>query len=307
LYCCSGTLGALVKNRTNETKFILSNNHVLARVNQGKAGEDINQPGAIDQHCGQTGVLADLSRFVPLQFWGKGKRPVNYVDAAVAAIRVNAQGVASASSHIIDIGTPSSTVAADAVGMAVKKTGRTTGYTTGKITAVNVSVAVGYGSRCGGAATLTASFEDQFVVQGASGGPVFSAGGDSGSLILTDGNNPVGLLFAGTSTQTIANPINRVLTDLDVSFNLSATSTSSTSLSSASELEPARAAKRRNSERLFRTRGVHGHGIGLSADGRPVIKVFVTPEQADAALAELPGEVEGVPVQIEVTEPFVAF
>jgi hypothetical protein len=44
----------------------------------------------------------------------------------------------------------------------------------------------------------------------------FSAGGDSGSLIVTKGllladRRPVGLLFAGTGTTTIANPIDLVL------------------------------------------------------------------------------------------------
>ena len=47
----------------------------------------------------------------------------------------------------------------------------------------------------------------------------FSAGGDSGSLVVADGKGrskaddrkPVGLLFAGSSLYTIANPINEVL------------------------------------------------------------------------------------------------
>jgi hypothetical protein len=40
-----------------------------------------------------------------------------------------------------------------------------------------------------------------------------SRSGDSGSLVVTnDGNNnPVGLLYAGSSTTTVLNPINEVL------------------------------------------------------------------------------------------------
>ena len=39
------------------------------------------------------------------------------------------------------------------------------------------------------------------------GNGTFSAGGDSGSLIVTQrGNNPVGLLFAGSSQFTFATP-----------------------------------------------------------------------------------------------------
>ncbi|MBT8395725.1 MAG: hypothetical protein KJN92_02110, partial [Gemmatimonadetes bacterium] len=44
----------------------------------------------------------------------------------------------------------------------------------------------------------------------------FSTGGDSGSLVVTKGllaadRRPVGLLFAGSSNNTIANPIDLVL------------------------------------------------------------------------------------------------
>jgi hypothetical protein len=64
-FCCSGTLGALVQNAT--TQFILSNNHVLARTNQAAIGEDIIQPGLIDQNpvCNQDvmDAVADLSAF----------------------------------------------------------------------------------------------------------------------------------------------------------------------------------------------------------------------------------------------------
>jgi predicted phage tail protein len=49
----------------------------------------------------------------------------------------------------------------------------------------------------------------------------FSAGGDSGSLIVTDdeNNNPVGLLFAGSSTLTIANKIDLVLDHFGVTID----------------------------------------------------------------------------------------
>jgi hypothetical protein len=47
----------------------------------------------------------------------------------------------------------------------------------------------------------------------------FSAGGDSGSLIVDSAtSSPVALLFAGSSTTTIANPVGEVAQDLGVSF-----------------------------------------------------------------------------------------
>ncbi|HEX9581370.1 MAG TPA: CARDB domain-containing protein, partial [Gemmatimonadales bacterium] len=62
-----------------------------------------------------------------------------------------------------------------------------------------------------------AIFVDQLIIE--PGG--FSGGGDSGSLIVTnDGNkNPVALLFAGSSTQTIANRIDLVLNRFNVTVD----------------------------------------------------------------------------------------
>ena len=79
---------------------------------------------------------------------------------------------------------------------AVKKHGRTTGLTHGEVVAVNATVNVGY-------STGSARFVKQIIISPGS----FSDGGDSGSLIVTEsGNNPVGLLFAGSDLYTIANP-----------------------------------------------------------------------------------------------------
>ena len=44
----AGTLGAFVRPRGGGPLAILSNNHVLANENRGKKGDDILQPGAID-------------------------------------------------------------------------------------------------------------------------------------------------------------------------------------------------------------------------------------------------------------------
>lgn len=108
---------------------------------------------------------------------------------------------------ILDIGNPSPTVQEPAVGLGVRKSGRTTGMTTGTIQTINATVNVSYGGGCG-----TAKFVGQTIIT--PGG--FSTAGDSGSLILggTDGSGrrkPVGLLFAGSSSFTVANRISDVL------------------------------------------------------------------------------------------------
>ena len=79
--------------------------------------------------------------------------------------------------------------------------------TFGTVDAVNVTVNVAYDNG-------TARFVNQIVIVPGS----FSDSGDSGSLIVTDdgNNNPVGLLFAGSSTHTVANPISAVLARFNV-------------------------------------------------------------------------------------------
>ena len=109
-------------------------------------------------------------------------------------------------------GVPSSATASPAVGMTVQKSGRTTGHTTGTIGWINTSVTVQYQPTCGQGRKRNFSYTNQVVINGTS----FSAGGDSGSLILTNTScaHPVALLFAGSSSTTIGNPIADVLSAL---------------------------------------------------------------------------------------------
>jgi hypothetical protein len=90
----------------------------------------------------------------------------------------------------------------------VQKYGRTTGQTQGTVKAVNVTVNVNYG------AEGVATFVRQIWVRG----NVFSAGGDSGSLVVTSDRRPVGLVFAGSSSDTFVNPISNVLNALDITI-----------------------------------------------------------------------------------------
>jgi len=211
VFCCSGTLGSLVEDLAGN-QYILSNNHVIARFNQGATGEPVNQPGQIDQNCAQVGVVAQLTDFVKIQT-SKGRSiKYNVVDAAIASVD---PGAVQADGSILDIGPVHSDTMPAFVGQAVKKSGRTTGLTHGEVVAIGVTVGVGYSKSCGGAANQTAYFENQIRI----GSGSFSAGGDSGSLIVEDvASQPkaLGLLFAGSSTSTLANPIGDVLNLLGV-------------------------------------------------------------------------------------------
>ncbi|MFH1559849.1 MAG: hypothetical protein ABID84_00320 [Chloroflexota bacterium] len=211
-YCTVGTLGARVTDGTNV--YALSNNHVYAQENTGEVGDRILQPGRVDmteQACGSldeidAAVIGTLHGFVPITFSWKAS---NTVDAAIAATTVGEVGNSTPSDGY---GTPSSVPVGAELGQAVQKYGRTTGLTKGVVTAVNATVNVGYYSG-------TARFVDQIIIETETG--TFSAGGDSGSLIVTDdgSNSPVGLLFAGSDTVTVANRIDLVLDAFGVTID----------------------------------------------------------------------------------------
>lgn len=208
-YCCGGTLGGLVED-ANGTQYILSNNHVMARSNRANIGDLIVQPGLLDVGCSNipgdaVGVLSD---YEPISYSQN-----NLVDAAIAQVN---PGMVRSDGFVHTIGTTSGSTKAASVGMSVQKSGRTTGFTTGTVSTLDATVNVGYPTECGGRRTNTATFINTFFITPAS----FSDGGDSGSMIWEAGSNPdaVGLLFAGSSSYTIANPIDHVLNAFNVTM-----------------------------------------------------------------------------------------
>lgn len=177
--------------------YILSNNHVLANSNAGSPGDAVLQPGPYDGGSDPADRIAALTRFIPITF--NPPTPLaghnNLVDCAIAEGQFHdLNRLIYWNGHVRGWRRKANVT----VGMLVKKTGRTTNFTTGRITAINATIDVGYG---GG---KVARFKDQIVTTN------MSAGGDSGSLVLTLDNVAVGLLFAGSSTSMIANQIENV-------------------------------------------------------------------------------------------------
>lgn len=177
--------------------YILSNNHVLANSNAGALGDAVLQPGPFDGGTDPADRIATLSRFVPIMMTPATPlaQHSNLVDCAIAEGQFH-----DLSREIYWVGDVRGwrRKANVTVGTVVKKTGRTTNFTTGRITAVNATIDVNYG---GG---RIARLQDQIVTTN------MSAGGDSGSLVLTLDNVAVGLLFAGSATSMIANQIENV-------------------------------------------------------------------------------------------------
>jgi hypothetical protein len=204
----AGTIGARVKS--GDQVYALSNNHIFAANNNGNAGDNLLQPGVVDGGRDPDDVIGTLHDYEPLHFCRALICDPNEIDAAIAL--VSAEDVGSSTPEG-GYGSPRSSTMDAALGLSVQKYGRTTGYTVGEVTGLNATIDVGYASG-------TARFRGQIVITGRG----FSAGGDSGSLIVSKGllladRRPVGLLFAGTTTTTLANPIDLVLDRFGVSID----------------------------------------------------------------------------------------
>lgn len=205
----AGTFGLPVKRGT--TWLALTNNHVAANSNAALIGDSILQPGPHDG--GTLPAWGTLDAFHPIKFeasrnlwqlfldWLLRRQPppapINYIDAAICQSsdikpEVAGLGPATGVHYLVDLDQP------------VQKVGRTTGHTKGYVVGINGYVRVGYGN------SGNAAFDNQIILEGYDGAE-FSAGGDSGSAILTPTMKVVGLLFAGGGNQTIANPIADVL------------------------------------------------------------------------------------------------
>jgi hypothetical protein len=225
----AGTLGCWVNHEGS--KVILSNNHVLANSNDAQIGDLIIQPGP---HDGGdiNDAIASLSEFIPIHFLGEdtdcgfskavalsfnkisslfGRKTrmraivphadSNLVDAAIA-MPLSTQYI---DDIVLEIGKIEGTILDPFLSMPIQKVGRTTGLTSGEIIQTDVVVQVSYGNG------KIAIFQDQLM------GPNMSAGGDSGSLVVSD-NKAVGLLFAGSDTSTILSPIEHVLNALNITI-----------------------------------------------------------------------------------------
>lgn len=196
----AGTLACFCRStRDGDTRvFLLSNNHVLANLNQGSPGDDIYQAGRADGGT-PAGRIASLERFVPVQAGGSSNR----VDAAIAALLPDIAHLP----QICSVGRIAGTTGA-ASDMQVAKHGRTTGYTEGVITDTAYDAAIG-----------SFKFEDQVRIERLPSQASFAEPGDSGSLVLErDTRKAVGLYFAGppSGSYGVANPIAEVLSALEI-------------------------------------------------------------------------------------------
>lgn len=326
--CESGTLGSLVTRAG--TQYILSNNHVLADSDAGSLGDNIIQPGLVDtpNPCvasSGSSTVAHLSQFINLQ------QPSPPADAAIAQV---VSGAVDSSGTIIELGDstsggvptdegPSSTVFSGTLvpnSTAVAKSGRSTGLTCSTVEAINVDgIRVQYTQGLGGP-SFTAVYNNQVAINGGT----FSAGGDSGSLIVAQSNaEPIALLYAGSSTDTIGAPAQTVLNNLADTSNppnvpsfvgtsdhvvsgctssgadaLGATA-QTTASPSAAELSNAENVKNQNTPQLMTEHpAVLAVGVAGSLDRPDRAAIILFLRKAEPLVSSIPHSVAGVPTRV---------
>jgi hypothetical protein len=331
--CCGGTLGALVTR--GGTQYILSNNHVLAKSDTAAIGDPIVQPGLIDAgltpdtkcDATQATTVANLSQFVNLE--SENSASSSNIDAAIAQVvpgqvdplgNILFLGGAADSNGVPLPGAPSAGVGVTpTIGLNVAKSGRSTGLTCSTVLSVSIDTSVEYNKSCDGTgAKFTVEYNNQVDVTG--GG--FGAEGDSGSLIVSqDTADPVALLYAGSDTDVVANPVSQVLAFFSSGGNpttfvgagphsvigcslpsgpqsaQAAALTVQPSKVTQSELQRAVAARDARASALLAHPAVQAVGIGGSLDnpGEPAIEFFVT---RGASRAGIPAEVNGLRTRI---------
>jgi hypothetical protein len=318
--CCGGTLGSLVVR--GGTQYILSNTHALARSDLATIGDPIIQPGLIDANCSKTqaATVANLSQFYNLE---SGSIPK--IDAAIAQVL---SGEVSASGAIDYLGAttdgngvpvPGAPHAGSGVtgtlSMAVAKSGRSTGLTCSTIFSTSTSTTVQYQKGCGTGTKFSVNYTNQIAVSGGN----FSAEGDSGALIVTQSTaDPVALLYAGSDSDTVGNPVSDVLNFFRSGSNsvtfvgggahqvigcslplkpASATLTVQASAASAERQQNAISVRDSHAPELLAHPEVQAVGVGGSYDNpnEPAILFFVTRGQPRT---NIPLQVDGIRTRI---------
>lgn len=319
--CCGGTLGALVQRNGNF--YILSANHVLARSDSANLGDPIIQPGLIDtSDCLATGTttVANLSQFVNLQAAGTD------VDAAIAQI---VSGTVDTSGNILQLGSTATGGTPDAgpphagngitalIGENVAKSGRTSGLTCSTVDAIEVQTSVRYQTGCRSGPTFNVTFTGQISVAGGN----FSISGDSGSLIVDQNTaDPVGLLYGGSDTDTVANPVSDVLSALAdsqgnkptfvgttathnvIGCSLAGNTVQTTQAQAAAAIPPdqmtlAQRARDLHAPELLANPYIQAIGVGASID-HPGSAAVIIVVDANQIPTTIPDELEGVPTRI---------
>jgi endonuclease G, mitochondrial len=200
----TGTLGALVWDRTDGSICILSNWHVLAGDTHLEPGHPCLQPGPLDRGRASD-IVARLKR------WSFDNR----TDAAIAELVGTRHYCAG---EILGLPQPIYETIDPYLGMVLHKSGRSTNCNEGFIDGLFFSSAIQYGG-------VPHIFEDQIHIAPIKPYTRISEPGDSGSVwVDQETGAAVGLHFAGDLLRSafgeyaVANPMTLVEEILEISF-----------------------------------------------------------------------------------------
>ena len=327
-FCFGGTLGSLVTG--GGKTYVLSNNHVLGLSDGGANGQAVTQPGVIETNCSTTGTItvANVSNIINLQTQPIPAFPVDVTTAQIISGQVNAND------DILELGTlstvngvqvpqpappASGSGMAATVGQLLAKSGRTTGLTCAAVEAIDASmIEVGYSIGCATTTSFNVTYNDEVVVGNMTNGQNFIGDGDSGSLAVDAATaQPVALMFAGSDTDAVGNPVGDVLNALKsttggATFTFvgggahtvpgcslpGLSSVKVTPQSAAASLpnsasQRAQTAATSNSTQIMNTQGVSAYGQSGSLDApqEPAVMIVVAP---GASHAGIPATIDGV-------------
>ena len=328
-FCFGGTLGSLVTG--GGKNYILSNNHVLGLSDGGAVGQGVTQPGVIETNCSTAGTItvANVSNIINLQNQPIPAFPVDVTTAQIISGQVDPNDnilELGALSTVNGVQVPQPAPPASGSGMAatvgqlLAKSGRTTGLTCANVEAIDVStgVSVGYSEGCATGTSFTVVYKDEIVVGNMTNGQNFIGDGDSGSLAVDEATaQPVALMFAGSDTSAVGNPVGDVLNALKSTTggatftfvggaqhtvpgcglpglsSVKVTPQSAAATLPASATQRAQAAAATNSTQIMNTPGVSAYGQGgsLDAPNEPAVMIFVAP---GASHANIPATIDGV-------------
>src|SRR5205809_8077891 len=107
-FCCSGTLGSLVKDSSG-LQYILSNNHVLADTDQAAPAQNISQTGLVDNNCRPATTVGHFTVAPHLR---------TNVDTALAKL---VAGTMNSGGSILGDGAPNSTKVSSNISIGIPK------------------------------------------------------------------------------------------------------------------------------------------------------------------------------------------
>ena len=199
-----GTLGCFAQLVTDDTMVLLSNEHVLYS-DGAVAGEKIGQPNLDNKCCCCCAYVDGIIGTILSPAINNSN-----VDCAIATVNT---GVAtdfilnnSMTTTELHINGTDTVV----VGDLVRKIGRTSGLTNGTVNSINGSTSSKTGQ------IFIRPVASETYTESKNSKKAFSDGGDSGSVIIDEANNVIGLLWGGdpdshTVDETYACHINDVL------------------------------------------------------------------------------------------------